>query len=846
MTIDLARDCCEPSTAPTPVSIDNRPGLSRIDYRVGSYASFFQSMLDEVAADPALAGWTTVRDDYGIALFQMWAYLADILTFYQERIANEAFLRTATQRDSVLRLARLIDYVPAPGVAAIARLAFTVEQGKEVDVPAGLLVQSVPGQDEKPQKFETIEALHALASLNELSLVASRVARGGDTSSYFPGAAGGIQPGEYIALLGSEIETDPASDKWDVRRVTDVTPGPHPQTTNVAWDRGLGRVWPRAPTSAAPEGHRFRRQAWPFGHDAPVWPSVWLAQAQLIVDPTQLHDDFKKNFENIKDPSTQTLPQDPEHPDHIYLDTVYPDIAPGSWIALVTYNPTDLAPRSTFYTEVYRVLRVTEMVCNEYSVTAEVTRLTVARVEQERGDEMVSQPENIDFFPLQGTTILVVSEPMGPALVSEEAPVEGRELVLEGVHPDLTPGRLLVITGTPTEPGGISHEESAVYDVTLGDDETFVTLEVSLRGAYVRSSVRVFANVARATHGDTVEDEVLGSGDRTAAFQSFPVKKSPVTFVPQAGAPHGAAASLEVRVDGVRYSEVPTLLGRGPSERVYEHIVEPDGVSKVKFGDGDQGTRLSTGRNNVTANYRMGLGRAGNVGASSIRTLLDRPVGLKSTTNPIPAQGGTDAESLDDARVNAPNVVRTFGRIVSLRDFEDVAREFSGVAKARASFEWDGEEQVAHLTVAGEDGAQITGDLYDRLVADLDARRDRNRRLSVVSYRPVYLLVDAVIVVDDAYVAEDVVSGCAGALIDHFAFENRDFGQAVHLSDVYAALQAVEGVVAADVDRLDLKPVDPAAPLPAAVTRDRIPIGPTEMAAIQRAEDVVVISQAEA
>ena len=63
--------------------------------------------------------WTARgSDDYGIALLEMWAYLADILTFYQERIANEAFLRTALLRASVLRLAALLDYRPAPGVAA--------------------------------------------------------------------------------------------------------------------------------------------------------------------------------------------------------------------------------------------------------------------------------------------------------------------------------------------------------------------------------------------------------------------------------------------------------------------------------------------------------------------------------------------------------------------------------------------------------------------------------------------------------------------------------------------------------------------------------------------------------
>lgn len=55
-------------------------------------------------------------DDATIALLDAWATVADVLTFYQERIANEGYLRTATERRSVLELARLVGYQPRPGV----------------------------------------------------------------------------------------------------------------------------------------------------------------------------------------------------------------------------------------------------------------------------------------------------------------------------------------------------------------------------------------------------------------------------------------------------------------------------------------------------------------------------------------------------------------------------------------------------------------------------------------------------------------------------------------------------------------------------------------------------------
>src|SRR5207247_831372 len=83
-----------------------------------------------IASSHGLQGLTTRRDDdYAIGLLDLWAALADVLTFYQERYANEAFLRTATQRESIARLARLLDYRLAPGAAATTQLAFTRDGG---------------------------------------------------------------------------------------------------------------------------------------------------------------------------------------------------------------------------------------------------------------------------------------------------------------------------------------------------------------------------------------------------------------------------------------------------------------------------------------------------------------------------------------------------------------------------------------------------------------------------------------------------------------------------------------------------------------------------------------------
>jgi predicted phage baseplate assembly protein len=364
--------------------------------------------------------------------------------------------------------------------------------------------------------------------------------------------------------------------------------------------------------------------------------------------------------------------------------------------------------------------------------------------------------------------------------------------------------------------------------------------------------------VAKATHGETVADEVLGNGDASTGFQSFSTRKSPVTFVPQPGAPYGAANTLKVRVGGVLWHEVNTLYGHESDERVYTTAVDDEGVMTVQFGDGITGARLPTGRNNVVATYRQGLGRDGNVKANSLTTLLDRPVGLKSVTNPADAQGGADPETLDQARTNAPNTVRTFGRIVSLRDFENAAREFAGVAKALATWVWDGEEQVVHLTIAGDGGAKIAAGTptYENLLADLNSRRDPNRKLLVEPYREVPVQIEAVIQVHSDYVAEDVRASAEKALEDYFAFDNLDLGQPIHLSNIYRVLQDVEGVVAVDINRLQFKneqdqeshgatsePVQGHLRIyPARLTsRDPVTIAPAELAVIKTpATDAIV------
>jgi len=114
-----------------------------------------------------------IHDDWAIALVHAWAVVTDVLSFYQERITNEGYLRTATEYRSILELARSIGYELRPGLAASTHLAFTVltlkdEPPRRVLIPRGTAVQSIPPQGQLPQTFETSADLEARAEWNAL------------------------------------------------------------------------------------------------------------------------------------------------------------------------------------------------------------------------------------------------------------------------------------------------------------------------------------------------------------------------------------------------------------------------------------------------------------------------------------------------------------------------------------------------------------------------------------------------------------------------------------------------------------------------------------------------------
>lgn len=190
MSGDNCGGCCGDTGAQASDPLDNPPGLAALSYRVGTYRDFFRKMMARLAvlqAEQGLGGsGAAVSDaggclgeshrslllggdqDAGTALLDGWACIGDVLTFYQERIANEGYLRTATEERSVIELGRLTGYEPRPGVAASAHLAFSVQDGFDGEIPERTRTQSLPRPDQTAQVFETSHALVCRAEWNAM------------------------------------------------------------------------------------------------------------------------------------------------------------------------------------------------------------------------------------------------------------------------------------------------------------------------------------------------------------------------------------------------------------------------------------------------------------------------------------------------------------------------------------------------------------------------------------------------------------------------------------------------------------------------------------------------------
>lgn len=151
-----------------------------------------------------LPEWTS-RDagDFGIVLIELFAYMGDILNFYIDRSANEAFITTASKRENVLQLSSLLGYIPTSATAATVTLTFQNSTAAAITVPARTKVATTSSSNATKEQiiFETDVAVVVPAKVGATNGSATVKATQGETvSSEAVGVSSG-NAGQVFPLL---------------------------------------------------------------------------------------------------------------------------------------------------------------------------------------------------------------------------------------------------------------------------------------------------------------------------------------------------------------------------------------------------------------------------------------------------------------------------------------------------------------------------------------------------------------------------------------------------------------------------------------------------------------------
>jgi hypothetical protein len=391
------------------------------------------------------------------------------------------------------------------------------------------------------------------------------------------------------------------------------------------------------------------------------------------------------------------------------------------------------------------------------------------------------------------------------------------ELILASIDTAaLSPGMRLLIQS------GMQREIGTVASRTIGAVTTSVILTAPLQHQYPSvgpAAGRVHGNLARATHGRTISMQVLGTG-RPA--QRIALEFAPLTHVLDGdGVPR---STLSVHVDGVEYQEVEDFIDSTPADTHFCTTRNNAGDLTIHFGAAGRARMPASGAD-IRIMYRVGQGEEGRVAADSLTEFVapvfaDPTQRLVSLRNPLGTTAPAAAESLEAAKLRGPRQLGRQERAVTEADFERLA--LAGVvmdgervqpllAKARSRHTGGWHTTIVSLALPAHVPLSATAGLrtaFERML-DEHALAGTDVRVEDARYAP--LSISLRVEVQPEYFARDVRQAVLDALIPggssartslSFLEPGRfTFGQPVYLSDLYAAVTAVEGVRSVAVTR---------------------------------------------
>jgi hypothetical protein len=235
---------------------------------------------------------------------------------------------------------------------------------------------------------------------------------------------------------------------------------------------------------------------------------------------------------------------------------------------------------------------------------------------------------------------------------------------------------------------------------------------------------------------------------------------------------------------------------------------EEDGSSYLRFGDNICGMR-PTGE--LTAIYRIGNGGSGNIGAAAISHVFLYPLQAEDdrrlqgirVSNPLPARGGQDTESIDQVRLYAPQAFRIQDRAVNESDYAEMAQRHPDVQKAIATLRWTGSWHTMFITVDRKGGLPIDQEFKEQLSVFLERFCLAGMDLEIVEPQFVPLDIILTIYVNQDCIQSDVLKtlmesfsnkSLADGRLGFFHPDNFTFNQDLYLSQVISLACQVPGV----------------------------------------------------
>ena len=817
-------DCASPILFPATIS--NRAGLSHIDFRIGTYTDIREYLLRGLDVDPTLLGWTHRKaDDPGIALLEGAAILGDILTFYQELYANEAYLRTSRWRESVADLVKLLGYRLTPGVGGHGNFAFELHGSAPVLVPSGFPITAQLDSAATPDDFQTSSDLTAYPQLSRFRFYRPRnpaapIAPGANQLEIAAvGGAGDIDSIDALDLkAGDRVLLAPNASIFD-----DANPDLAHfvlQKTEILVVKKVERVLDRriitfegALTGARPANvtaYKLGRSFRHFGAAAPALMTK-LSGGSVTQETTLVDRNITAASFDELNYYTSFAPTD------MPLDREVSDLAAGGTLVCEADHTTWFG--TVHITVARRITAVRSFTATWGNVTGATTIVSLDSNLVRNYLAPLLSPVDIRTARFHETksaplTLRALSTwPAGPfpnatvsafGTLADMTALAGRGLLLRGDDGNV---QSLAVLSRPEDFSLIGRDavHQWMWPVKLDHVPTPFTRDDFDE---VTPHVTVFGNVVEATQGKQQRDAILGNGDARLSYQTFKIPKSPLTYLAIAGDTPPETPELEIWITDRRWTRVQSLFGRGAKEEVYVVREDANGDSWVQFGDGEAGARLTSGLNNIVAKWRVGVNAHGFLKESTTPQAGAQLERLDKVRLPGLVAGGAPPETGGHARQTAPGRVQSLDRLVSLRDYETETMTIAGVALASARWATVDNVPAVVLTLLMDSGREAEIDAVRQSVTTANRCRGPRRFpvIAVQGHRR-WTYLSAKITLDPSWDESVVLAAITDALLHEvgddddvtpaglFTLAARGFGEPEYATRIEGVIQQVGGVV---------------------------------------------------